>query len=111
MGLDGVELVMEIEETFGVVIPHDQAGAMVSVGDIYEFLSHNCSIESREGCVTSAAFYRLRAALCDVAGVERSRVRPAADLDSLVPRRKRRQIWPRLYAAMGLRLPGLKRPR
>ncbi len=38
MGLDTVELVMEIEDAFDISIPDDQASKMLTVGDVYEFI-------------------------------------------------------------------------
>ena len=38
MGLDTVELVMNIEEAFDVTITDKQASQMETVADIYEFL-------------------------------------------------------------------------
>src|SRR5260221_11931140 len=85
MGLDVVEFVMEMEEHFGVVITDDQAWRMTTVGDLYAFLlAQDCRKASHQ-CPTSQAFYRLRRSLTGNLGIERSRVRPSAQLRDLVP--------------------------
>lgn len=38
MGLDSVELLLAIEEEFGVDIPNSDAEKMITVGDVYEWL-------------------------------------------------------------------------
>ena len=38
MGLDTIELVMEVEETFNIDIPDEAAAEMMTVGELYEFI-------------------------------------------------------------------------
>lgn len=109
MGLDGVELVMEVEKTFGVVIDDDTAMSMVTVGDMFEFLQERVPTEAQSGCLTQAAFYRLRKPICERLGVSRSALRPATPLDSALPLAGRREHWPKLGFESGLRLPRLRR--
>ncbi len=39
--LDVVEFVMEVEKEFGITIPDDEAGKMVTVGDAVKFIEEN----------------------------------------------------------------------
>ena len=39
--LDAVELVMAIEEEFGIEVPDDQAEKLASVGDIIDYVENN----------------------------------------------------------------------
>ena len=111
MGLDGVELVMDVEETFGVAIPDELAQKMRTVGDLYEYLLTQCVGDRQSGCLTSAAFYQVRQGICKTLQVERHDVRPATRIDELVRRSSYRRFWDRLQSAMfTLRLPSLGRP-
>lgn len=38
MGLDTVEIVLRVEETFGVDLPDDELGSVSTVGDLYKLL-------------------------------------------------------------------------
>jgi hypothetical protein len=103
MGLDVVELVMEIEEHFSVTIPDENAGQILCVGDLYLFLLR----QTRRGralvpCPTAHAFYRIRRELLHEVGVERHRVRPTSLLRDLIPAETRESACPRLATALGL---------
>jgi hypothetical protein len=102
MGLDIMELVMAVEEHFGVTIPDERAEHIYTVGDLYRFLLARKGQRVPALCPTGQAFYRLRRTLTQEFGVERARVRPAARLRDLFPRETRAAAWPRLAASLGL---------
>lgn len=62
MGLDTVELVMEIEDAFDISIPDDQASKMLTVGDVYEFILEQTADSTLRSstCLTAVTFYDLR---------------------------------------------------
>ena len=109
MGLDSVELVMEVEEAFGFSIPNEDAAVLVTVGQLYDYIMAHRFEGRQQGCLTSVAFYRLRRALMSVLEIARSNVRLSSDLNAIIPTR-RRQVWSDLQEAIGLRLPELVRP-
>ena len=101
MGLDAVELVMQVEDTFQLEIPDRDAEQLVTVGQLYDYVRRRVP---RDGaCVTRHVFYRLRAAL-------RVRCRPDEILESLVAAEDRRRAWPRLASKAALHIPALRRP-
>ena len=109
MGMELVELAIEVEETFGFTIPDEDAAALDTVGKLYDYILERRFEGKEQGCLTSVAFYRLRRALMSVFGVARDDIRRSLDLAEIIPRR-RRQRWSGLQAALGLRLPSLVRP-
>jgi acyl carrier protein len=112
MGLDTVELVMEIEEAFGITIPDAEAEKILTIGDAYRYILAKMEGPpmTTPGCLSAAAFYRLRRQLMGLLRIERRRIRPASRLEDLVPERHRRAEWQRLGEGMGWRLPELVRP-
>ncbi len=110
MGLDGVELVMELEEEFGITIPDDEATGLDRVGKVVDWIYGRIRHRRPDGCVSARTFYHFRRAMMHLAGAARRDVRPDADLDILVPVHVRRDAWRGLQAA-GLGLPALRRPK
>jgi acyl carrier protein len=112
MGLDTVELVMEVEEAFGITIPDAEAEKIQTVGDLYHYVLAGIDPPTltTPGCLSAGAFYRLRRQLMGRFRVERRRIRPASRLDDLIPATDRRARWQRLGEDLGWRLPALVRP-
>lgn len=113
MGLDTVELVTEVEETFDISIANEDAAAIVTVGDLYRCVLGRLAAKgppvNRSTCPTAHAFYSLRRAWIEGWGHERAAFRPGvASAD--VFRRDRRLTWDLLREGSGLRLPPLERP-
>ncbi len=111
MGLDTVELVMEIEEAFDISIPDDRASKMLTVGDVYEFILEKTadSTLKSDTCLSAAAFYELRKHVRSL-GLSDSKIRPKTKLDCVIPFIGRRTYWQNLSSRMDLRFPRLVRP-
>lgn len=111
MGLDTVELVMEIEEAFDISIPDDRASQMLTVGDVYEFILENTADSTLKSstCLSAAAFYDLRQHLRSLE-LPNSEIRPRTKLERGIPLIGRRSCWQNLSSRMDLRFPRLGRP-
>jgi hypothetical protein len=112
MGLEGVELLLDVEETFSITIDDHDVASMIKVGDLYCYLVENVGLGTSDSatCLSSTVFYRLRRALIAALGVERKQVRPDTTVESLLPCPVRPEAWRRLGAALDLKLPPLERP-
>lgn len=111
MGLDTVELVMEIEDAFDISIPDDQASKMLTVRGLYEFIlqkTAHSDLESK-ACITAAAFYELRRHMRSI-GLIQTDIRPKTKLEDALPLMGRRSYWQTLSSMMDLRFPRLRRP-
>jgi hypothetical protein len=93
MGLDSVEFVIALEETFGVEISDADATRMRTPRDVIEHLLQRLPTAATGPCLSQRAFCRLRRALHAHAGIARDAVSPDAELDALLPRDGRAQIW------------------
>ena len=106
MGLDGVELVLRIEDEFSILLSDEEAAAARTVGDLYELILSK--IKTTPDCLSSKAFYRVRKALVDTLGIPRRSIRPATDLEPLFPRTQRKVLWSAVSDAVGLSIPRLQ---
>jgi hypothetical protein len=113
MGLDTVELVMEVEKSFGITIRDEDAEKILTIGDLYHYVLAKLDgpVLTTPGCLSAAVFYRLRRRLIGLFRIERRRIRPASSLGDLIPATKRRLEWQRLGESLGWSLPELIRPR
>lgn len=109
MGLDGVELVMEIEDYFGISIPDKDAELLHTVGGIHAYLCSRLKGRpvSLEPCASRPTFIRVRNVLQTKLGIDPRRFRPNARVSDVVPLRQLGRHLPELESKLGLRLPTL----
>jgi hypothetical protein len=110
MGLEAVELILRVEEAFGITLPDSEASRIVTIGDMYQLILSRLRQNRSTRCLTARAFHRFRQALVSEADLPRSSVHPDTQLDRVVPTSRRRRLWPRLARRLGLKLPKLRRP-
>jgi acyl carrier protein len=112
MGLDSVELVIRVEETFGIAVPDEEAEKIITVGDLHRCVLAKLAGQERETphCLSASTFYRLRRGIIDRFGIDRHCVRPRSPINNLIPGANRRSEWQRLGQSLGWRLPELGRP-
>ena len=111
MGLDTVELVMDLEERFDTAIPDDAAEQIQTVGELHAFLMRRIRNQASDICPSATLFYPIRRLLVDEFSVERKQVRPSTRLETLIEAEHRRQFWRRLQSVFSTCLPRLRRAR
>jgi acyl carrier protein len=112
MGLEGVELVMALEEGFGVAISDAEAEACVTPVAIVNLIFGKLRASDEHVCVSQRAFYLLRNGLKQTLGVSRRSVALSADVRSFLAGRSEREVWDGLKTAVQVRSwPALARPR
>jgi acyl carrier protein len=102
MGLDGVEIVMKVEETFDIVIENSEAETTVTPGQLIELILSKVGRTSHAACLTQRAFYRLRAALVGRLGFARDQLKPDTSLAHVFPRMARKERVREILATVGL---------
>jgi len=115
MGLDMVELLMAVEETFEIEVGDEEFQTVSTVGDLHGLVMAKIAERNGESkdpieCAKVPTFNRLRRAFIDVARVGRGDVRPSVPIDSLVEPQGRRAAWAKLGKQSGLVLPDLNAP-
>src|SRR5690606_33853120 len=108
MGMDGVELVIEIEERFGVSFPDQDLEQIATVGDLCDYLTARAVELRSRPCATAWFFYRFRRVLLEELPAPRRAVRPRASLASLIPATRRKRTWRALQYEFEHRLPALQ---
>lgn len=99
MGLDGVELVMVVEEHFGIGIADAEAATLETPRLLADCVIRKVTAEvENDKCPSQRAFYRIRRELRGM-GLPRSAIRPEAKFAELceeVTWRRRKAWWMRL---------------
>jgi acyl carrier protein len=102
MGLDTVELVMEVEDEFGIELPDADAERLQTVGQLVDYLVGRLGPPaSPPPCATARAFYDFRASVVTVCGVSRRGVGPSTRVVDLF-REGPAGAWARVAAEVGL---------
>jgi acyl carrier protein len=111
MGLDAVELLMEVEETFDIKIDDNDYPEIRTAGDLYDLIvARTPKQTSGRNCLSPRVFCRFRRALTTSFNIARSTIRLDTSLTSLIPEKNGRTSWSRLQESLGLTLPKLQRP-
>jgi hypothetical protein len=101
MGLDSVELVMAVEEQFGITISDEEAQEMRTVGDMYQCVLGKVMTTEKSSCLTQKAFHLLRRTAMQLFSVPRDQFRPDTQLNLIIPKDSRRENWRTFQSAVG----------
>ena len=112
MGLDAVELIMDIEDAFDISISNAQASRIRTIGELFDCIveQHRDVATARNVCLSGATFYLIRRTVCAELGLNPKTVRPTVTLESSIPRNRRSEVWAALQSSLKLKLPHLVRP-
>lgn len=108
MGLDGVELVMAIEEEFGIDIADRDLQRMFTVGDIYSHLVKHLSKTTTKRCLTQKVFYQLRRAVMANYRLDRRSITPETKLSDFLSEKEIEEGWPWMQGFVGLQTPDFR---
>ncbi len=91
MGLDGVEIIMSLEETFGLELSDEETGNCHTAGDITRLIQSKLNVDQgQSACLSQAAFHLCRKSYLDLWGGNRNDFRLGTPLRTLFPREGRR---------------------
>ncbi|MGI5818484.1 MAG: hypothetical protein ACOX9R_10370 [Armatimonadota bacterium] len=110
MGLEGVELMLAVEDEFGIRVPEERAQEMETVRDLYDYIVETL-ISARPGvCPSMFVFYRMRRALAESLGMDRRSITPDSDFRELLAESTRPRHWERMRDEVGLSIVDLALP-
>ena len=111
MGLDAVEIVMEVEEAFDITLEDAEAEKMATPRDLIESVTRKVAQTGPSGCLTQRAFNLVRRALLQSLPLKRRDIAPTTRLGALVPRSRRSAVLEELALDLNTDpLPALVRP-
>lgn len=116
MGLDGVEMVLTVEEEFGIAISDGDAESLYTTRDLIEAVCSkldmgggelDVDLESDElrvtSCLSQRAFYKVRSEVMRATGVARGRVKLESRVEELFPKFKGVGEWKKFVHELGMR--------
>lgn len=92
MGLDSVELAMEVEDEFSIRLSDAECEQVRTVADIAALVISKLP-RADGACPSARGFYQLRRQVMSLTGKARGDIRPTAPLEQLFPSRDRRRQW------------------
>ena len=93
MGLDAVELVIEVEEHFGVTLTDAEVGGVRTVGDLQAILHQRFAGSQTATCYSLPAFLEVRRMAREAAADPTQRVRPSTRVTDVLDASARRTLW------------------
>lgn len=108
---DFVEVILAVEDEFGISIPDEESWHIQTFGDLYAYVMDVTNRPDGKGrCFSQRAFYMLRRSLVGCFGIGRSSIKRNTSTETFFPKAQRRKAWERLSKEIGMNIPELKRP-
>jgi acyl carrier protein len=96
MGLDGAELVMEVEDHFGITIGEEEGEHMRTVCELTHAIFRRIEASRTMRCVPLRHFFKLRSLVRDATGNPELRIHPGQQIDQVLTAQDRKRLWPKL---------------
>ena len=105
MGLDGVELVMAVEDAFSISINDDDAVKLLTPRLLTDYVLSKVTTATATVCLTQRAFNLLRRSLLRHGGWKRSQITPDTSLPVLLPKNLRRDLIQKVITDLNIKRP------
>ncbi|AFD07876.1 acyl carrier protein [Solitalea canadensis] len=110
MGLDSVEILVEVENAFDISIPDREAEIVYTVGDLHDLVWKYVENKINESCLSRSLFYRLRSSFVETFKINQEHFHPNVQLNKIIPQLNRRENWKILQQDLELEFPNLVLP-
>lgn len=107
MGLDSIEILMKVEDSFGIRIPDQEAQQIITVGDFHNAVWRQLSGRSSDVCQSQRLFYTLRRTFAEKTGFPSRQITLETVPQVIFPARNRRQKYLAFSETSNLKLPAL----
>jgi len=105
MGLEGVEIVMAVEDAFDITLSDTDAGKVRAPRDLIELVMGKVGRSDVAVCLTQRAFHRLRRAFLSELGLKRAEFNLDMAADRLLPVEARKTMLAEIYRRVGIAAP------
>jgi len=106
MGLDSVELLMSVEDKFGIRIEDSEAEKIYTVQNFVDCVYSKIITNPNEKCLTQIVFYRIRKAFRNL-NLTEQKIKPETKITELLTQSELKENWHLLKTEIGLDLPKL----
>lgn len=110
MGLDAVELVVDVEEEFGISIQVAECERIRTVADLVALIQSRIEAAQLAVCPTLTSFLLVRTYTREITSNDTLRMRTGTRIVDVLSRPQRQWLWKRLDALVGSTTPPLRRP-
>lgn len=107
MGLDSVEILMKVEDTFAIKIPNQQAEEITTVGDFHNVVWQHLEGKHSDKCKSQNLFYKLRKSFSDKFNYSPKHLHLDSSPEQIFPILNRRKEYLSFGNQMKLKLPDL----
>ena len=106
MGLDSVELIMSVEDKFGIRIEDYEAEKINTVQDFADCVYNKIIVNPTDICLAQKIFYQFKKAFQNLKFTELE-ILPASKISDLLNQSEIKANWTKLEIEIGLKLPEL----
>jgi acyl carrier protein len=112
MGLDSVELVISLEEAFGIELKDEEVTDTDTPRKLCDLIFSKLKVANESICQSQRAFYILRNTFLNIFKLDRKAVTPDLHFRNLILKTQEKEIWEQIKLAVSARSwPQLSRPR
>ncbi|MCM2370489.1 acyl carrier protein [Aporhodopirellula aestuarii] len=110
MGLDAVEILMDVEDHFGITICNTESEGVRTVGDLVSVIQKRIDATRTAVCPSLASFLNLRRRVREIVADDCLRIRTRTRVVDVLNPSQRRQLWSWLGDRQDATPRGLRRP-
>ncbi len=108
MGLDSVELLMDVEDHFEITITDSEAEKIVTVNDFVECVYQKVEIKPSNRCLSQIIFYRLKTCFLKK-NIPKENIHPSKKMITFLDQNSIKEDWSQLSKETRFKLPELVR--
>lgn len=109
MGLDSLDLLMSVEQHFGISIPNKEAEGILTINDFTQAVKKRVKHNPNSLCKSQLLFYKLRRYVVNRFGFPHQEFTPQTLINDFLPETNRLQTWSKMSAHFNMKFPPFNR--